>query len=80
MDLSQEGTDRGLDVIETCPGAEQTGEWLQLSEKADAVLDIWQRLADRKLAVTFWIWYLRLIRERSALGLECDEAWKQMRR
>ncbi len=70
MDLSQEGTDRGLDVLE---------KWLQLSEKADAVLSIWQRLADRKLAVTFWTWYLRLIRERSALGLECDEAWKQLK-
>lgn len=70
MDLSQEGTDRGLDVVE---------KWLQLSEKADAVLSIWQRLADRKLAETFWIWYLRLIRERSALGLECDEAWKQLK-
>ena len=72
----QEPRVNDLDVVE---------RWLQLSNQADDVLCIWQRLKHRQLAETcpgaeqtgaFWIWYLRLIRERSSLGLEVDTAWK----
>ena len=70
MDLPQEGTDRGL---------EAAGRWLQLSDQADDVFIMWFRLADKKLAQTFWIWYLRLIRERSEIGLDAETVWRLWR-
>jgi hypothetical protein len=55
---------------------EPVQRWLQLSDQADDVFMVWHRLKNKQLAETFWTWYMRLIRERSAIGLDVDLVWK----
>jgi hypothetical protein len=51
--------------------------WLELADKADYVFLIWNKINSRNpLADTFHKWYLRLIHERQALGLDTDTVWR----
>ena len=58
---------------------EAAARWLVLDDQANEVFIMWHRIKHRQIAATFWTWYLRLIRERSDLGLASDEAWKLLK-
>jgi hypothetical protein len=58
---------------------EAAERWLQLSNQADEIFIMWFKLVDKQIAETFWIWYLRLIRERSAVGLDAETVWRLRR-
>lgn len=57
---------------------EAAERWLQLSNQADEIFIMWFKLVDKQIAETFWIWYLRLIKERSAVGLDAETVWRLM--
>jgi hypothetical protein len=59
---------------------EKLDKWNEISERAFEVLLMFEKVKHRQLAETFYKWYLRLVRERRELGLESDEAWKNLRR
>jgi len=54
-------------------------KWSRLSDQIADVLIMWHGMKNKQLAETFYLWHLRLVRERSALGLNTDEAWKLLK-